>query len=312
MEPLIMVVDDEEPIRRLVSRSLRSHPYRLIESGDGEEALRLGKCHNPDLILLDIGLPIMNGLDVLRQLRKEAATRLVPVIMLTGAAGVDDMVSGLELGADDYITKPFVVSELLARIGSLLRRDSAGVAANPLTRLPGGPTIEEEVGKRIGAGEPFAFFHIDIDRFKSFNDRYGFARGDEVIRKTGSLISEIVRSEGGAQDFIGHIGGDDFVLVCRPDAAPDLAQAIAARFDAIASGFYDPADREEGFVETHDRQGQLSRSRVMTLSMGVVSNLTQTLGHYGRVAALAAEMKELCKKDASRTMSRFAFDRRRG
>lgn len=310
MKPTILVADDEPCMQKMLARAFCSEPYRLVSASNGRDAFDIAAARNPDIILLDIDMPVKNGLDVLRELRQNIKTRMIPVIMLTGHGNVEDEIGSLDLGADDYITKPFTIEELKARIASALRRNALAISVNPLTRLPGNPMIEEEVNRRIQKGTPFAFLYIDIDHFKSYNDAYGFERGDRVIRETADLLLAGVRSNGSEGTFVGHIGGDDFVAIAPPTEAPHLAQTIVSSFDERSSAFYRAADRALGYVNTKCRRGQLQKFPLISLSIGIVTTEQRTLGHYAKVVQLASEMKAYCKSNPAGRLSRFAFDRR--
>jgi diguanylate cyclase (GGDEF)-like protein len=284
----IMVVDDELPVQRVLSRMLDAPARTVITADNGVKALALVAQCKPDLILLDVNMPQKNGWEVLGELRRSPGTRLIPVIMLTSAITAANKVAGLELGADDYMTKPFAAPELRARVEGLLRRHTLDLSANPLTGLPGNPAIAAEVSRRLREKEPFAFFYIDIDRFKAFNDSCGFAAGDHLLIETASLIRTCL-----GEDFVGHVGGDDFVAISGLEEAPHAAQRLACLFDERAPGFAHPALR-----------------RLPTLSIGIVTTQQHAFASYDEVAAVAAEMKAYLKAETGRTLSRFAFDRR--
>lgn len=279
----IMVVDDELPIQRVLSRMLNG-PSRTVIAADGVKAVAMAIERHPDLILLDVNMPQKNGWQVLGELRRCAGTCLIPVIMLTS---VLDKVGGLELGADDYMTKPFDEPELLARVEGLMKRHNLALSANPLTGLPGNPAIEAEVSRRLSVNDPFAFFYIDIDRFKAFNDAQGFAEGDRVLLKTAALIRESL-----GESFIGHVGGDDFAAISGLEEAPYAAQRLASLFDEYAATLTGP-----------DR-------RPITLSIAIVTTEKRTFASYGEVSEIAAELKAYLKSEKKRMLSRFAFDRR--
>ncbi|MBI5238852.1 MAG: response regulator [Elusimicrobia bacterium] len=310
MTQKILVADDEECVRRIIARTLSAMPCQVIMAGDGAQALELAVCEAPDLIVLDVKMPRKDGWQVLRELRDRPGTRAIPVIMLTGCSGLSDEVGGLELGADDYITKPFEAAELRARVASVLRRNRCAVAANPLTRLPGSPSIQEEVERRISARLPFAFLYADLDHFKPYNDVYGYARGDDVIRVAAEVFEAALRTAEAKDAFLGHVGGDDFVMVTEPASAPLVAQNAVSGFDRRVGDFYDVLDLGRGCVEAPDRQGVRRHHPLMTLSIGVVTSERRRLFHYARVVALAAEMKAYCKSRSGTGLSRFAFDRR--
>jgi diguanylate cyclase (GGDEF)-like protein len=311
MNQKILVADDEVSIHRLIARALAASSCDVVAASDGAQALELIDQVHPDLMLLDINMPRKNGWEVLRELRGQAVTSALPVIMLTGYSDLNSEVGGLEMGADDYITKPFQLEELRARIMSVLRRNRIDLTANPLTHLPGSPGIEAEVGRRIKAAAPFAFLYADIDNFKPYNDTYGFARGDEVIRATADLLAESLREAGSKEAFLGHVGGDDFVMLTEPAFAAHAAQHAVTAFDRKAVTFYDADDLSRGCLEAADRQGVRRYFPLLTLSIGVVTTEHRRLFHYGRVVSLAAEMKAYCKSLPPERLSRFAFDRRK-
>lgn len=281
----ILIADDEAPVRRVLRGMLGAPDCRILTAEDGAEALALAATDPPDLVLLDIHMPKLDGWEVLRGLRAGARTCLVPVIMLTSADGLADKVGGLERGADDYVTKPFSLKELRARVEGVLRRHRQSLSANPLTGLPGNPLIEEEVERRIRDANPFALFHVDIDRFKAFNDARGFAAGDGVILETADILREVA-----GDAFVGHIGGDDFSVVCGSVEAPYLAQRIVTRFDE----------------RVRDR---VQAPAPLTLSVGIATTTRRSFMSYHHAAAVASEMKNYLKSQPRR-LSRFAFDRR--
>ncbi len=309
MKQKILIADDDPDVRKLLARALSAEPYELVSVGNGKDARDLASTENPGVIVLDINMPQKNGLDVLRELRRNVSTRMIPVILLTARTSVSDEVSGLDMGADDYITKPFDLDELRARIAGVLRRNQLALSANPLTRLPGSPMIEEEINRRIREKIPFAFLYIDINHFKSYNDAYGFARGDQVIRQTAEVLTDFVGSCAGEGGFLGHIGGDDFIVVCAPREAPHLAQRIVSKFDERAPDFYEIRDRVLGYIQTKNRQSQWQKFPFISLSIGIATTKNRKLNHYAKVVQIASEMKNHCKASAVE-LSRIAFDRR--
>jgi diguanylate cyclase (GGDEF)-like protein len=310
MNQKILVADDEVSIHRLIARALAASSCEVVTASDGAQALELVDREHPDLVVLDVNMPRKNGWEVLRELRRGSGTCALPVIMLTGYGDMDSEVAGLEMGADDYITKPFQLDELRARVMSVLRRNRVDLTANPLTHLPGSPGIEAEVNRRIAAQSPFAFLYADIDNFKPYNDHYGFARGDEVIRAAAQIFVESLRGSRAKEGFLGHVGGDDFVMLTEPTFAAYAAQHAVSAFDRKAVTFYDATDMGRGYIETADRQSRSRRFPILTLSIGIVSTANRALEHYAKVVALAAEMKTYCKSLPMTGLSRFAFDRR--
>jgi PleD family two-component response regulator len=310
-EVRILAADDEPMVHSLLRRALGFPPYRLVSAQNGDEALRAAREERPDLILLDLGMPGKDGRQVLRELRRERHTRTVPVLILSGESGLADKVEGFELGADDYITKPFEVDELRARVKGALHRSQRDLSANPLTRLPGSPALNDELSRLIREDTPFAFHYVDIDNFKAFNDSYGYAMGDFVIQETARLLLEAVTGHGSPEDLVAHIGGDDFALVTRLDAAEGLARFITEEFDRRAPSFYNATDRERGYIESKDRQGNPRRFPFVSLTLAMTDNRRRRILHPARAADLAAEIKRSLKSRPDRRGSAYLMDRRR-
>jgi GGDEF domain-containing protein/CHASE3 domain sensor protein len=178
---------------------------------------------------------------------------------------------------------------------------------SPLTRLPGGIAIENVMKKRIAAKAPIAFCLMDIDNFKAYNDHYGYAKGNDVIQATAAIISESVARYGHDNDFIGHIGGDDYVLITTPDLYPRICQAVIDAFDKTIPGFYDEEDRQRGHILGENRQGQEVKFPLATLSIAIVTNVKRKFKNHLQYGEVAAEMKEHAKTVAGST---FMVDQR--
>lgn len=309
MSAKVLVAEDDGGIRKLMTRALQGRNFVVDTVERGDSALDMARSDSYDLIMLDVRMPGLDGFEVLRRLRDNTLTRLVPVIMVTGMNGLDDEIAGLGIGADDYVTKPFSIDELLARVERLVKRAAEELSASPLTRLPGSPTLEETVRSRVTGREPFALMYMDIDRFKSFNDAYGFEKGDRLLKRFGEVLAESVQEAAPKGGLACHIGGDDFAAVCPPEAAAELAHRLACRFDREVMDFYAPADRERGWVETLDRRRQVVRSPFVTLRIGVATTATRPLTCYAQAAEIASELKNMLKARGG-NLSRFAIDRR--
>jgi DNA-binding response OmpR family regulator len=291
----ILIVEDEDDIARLIAMNLDADGFETHISSSGDDAFDRAVVLRPDLVILDLMLPGVDGVEVCRQLRKDPRTASVGIIMLTARTLPDDRVLGLEVGADDYIDKPFDVQELLARVHSSLRRSRQLRHTSPLTGLPGNFEIEARLDSKIAAGEDFALLHIDLDGFKAFNDGYGFVRGDRAISLTCRVIEQAVSEVCGVGAFIGHIGGDDFVVVCDVNHAGAVSDRIVGGFDAIVGELYDPKDREAGYIELADRTGELRRHPLMSISIGVATTAFRRFSGSAEVAAVAAELKAYAK-----------------
>ena len=190
------------------------------------------------------------------------------------------------------------------------RRARRMLGANPLTFLPGGPAIEEEAAVRIKTGAPLAFFYVDIDNFKAYNDTYGYLNGDNAIKCVAGLLTDLQNDFAGERMFVGHIGGDDFVVMANPARAEELARAIAAGFDAMVPGFYSEADRARGMIVSKDRGGASREFPLMTLTIAIATNEKRVLDHYAKIVDISAEMKRHLKSLKNRTGSIYLKDRR--
>jgi diguanylate cyclase (GGDEF)-like protein len=282
-------------LRKIIQTNLELAGYDVSTAPNGEEALKLLDAMHPDLVVLDVMMPLMDGYEVARRIRRHPANTHVPIIMLTAKSEVEDKLAGFEAGADDYITKPFGPQELLARVRAKIRRVEVDASLSPLTRLPGNLAIEAELRRRIAAGEPFAVLYLDLDNFKAFNDVYGFTHGDEAIQLVASSAVDAVRRRGTAQDFVGHIGGDDFIIVTLPERAEEIAREIIDMFDRDIRKLYNAQDLRQGYIETRDRRGTLNRYPIMSLSIAIVSNEQRSLDNYAQIGEAAAELKRYAK-----------------
>ena len=170
----VLVVDDEEDIRDVLKITLEAEKYEVIEAENGEEALKIIAQKTPDLVLLDYKMPKMDGRTLCNLIKKDLLLAHLPIIMVTGKGEINDRIEGIDAGADDYVVKPFEPKELLARIRMVLRRTKRDLEANPLTRLPGNVAILNELSNCIEKKAPYAVCYVDLDKFKAYNDKYGF------------------------------------------------------------------------------------------------------------------------------------------
>lgn len=303
----VLIIDDDPDIRDVLNLSLSEH-YDISAAANGKEGLEMVHSKNPDLIITDYNMPVMNGPEFLRNLRHDILLRHIPVIMLTGKGEIKDMVDGIESGADDYLVKPFEPETLLARIRMILKRTVRSLDANPLTHLPGNSSIMEECQNRIDAAKPFAVGYADLDKFKIYNDKYGFECGDEIIRALARILIDVTQQFCGTDAFVGHIGGDDFVFICDDDKADAISQKIIDGFDKLSPSFYNDEDRRAGFIMGVDRQGNAIKAALVSISIGVVSNVNQKITHVAQIGEIAAELKKLAK---SVDKSNFQRDQRK-
>lgn len=302
----ILAVDDELDILDLIEATLESE-FIVEKTDTGNTALTKLKEMAPDLLILDYMLPDINGDEICKKIREDNLLMNLPILMLTGKGEVEDKVKGLEAGADDYMTKPFLPQELIARIRMLIRRSSLNLDANPLTRLPGNISINKELENKLNTKEKFAVLYIDIDNFKVLNDYYGFGKGDEIIKETSRILVEALQAKGRSSDFIGHIGGDDFVIITSLDKSEIIAKEIIDKFDNFSPSFFDTKDREKGYIEAKNREGETNKFGFTTISIGVITNQDKDFTHVAQISSRGAELKSLAKKFPK---SKYIFDRR--
>ena len=296
IKPRVLLVDDDPDILDVLEITLSEENFEISKAHDGEEAMRIIKSKPLDLVLLDYNMPRMNGREVCMQVKKDILLRHLPIIMVTGRGEVEDKVGGIDAGADDYMVKPFEPKELLAHIRMILRRTEIDLEANPLTRLPGNVSIMNELQRRIEKKTLFAVCYIDLDKFKSYNDKYGFEHGDEVIRETARILIQVAQQVGNPDDFVGHIGGDDFVIVTIPATVDSLCKAIIEEFGNKTPSFYNETDRTNGYIVAFDRQGKEQRIPLLSVSIGVVTNEFRKIEHVAQVGEIGAELKSYAKK----------------
>ena len=290
-KPRILVAEDEPHLREVLRFQLESAGFEVIEACDGEQAVAKANDFIPDIALLDVMMPNVDGYEACRRLRASFVTRHIPIIMLTAKTAVSDKIHGLEGGANDYMTKPWQARELVARISRALEWSRQQRSASPLTGLPGNLSINEEINRRLGLDEPFAMLQIDIDSFKAFNDQYGYARGDQAIQRLAQIVAEASQRHGGVDNFLGHIGGDDFVILTAADHAEELGEEIIAEFNRTVGNLYDKFDRERGYVEVRNRLHNLERFPLMSLTIAMVSTERMPVSHLAQLIDIAQELK---------------------
>ncbi len=297
MSEKVLIIDDEVGNLEVLQARLRANNFDVITCDDPIEGLRLAEAEEPDVILLDINMPKMNGLEVCRKLKGNYATSHIPVVLLTCMDELSYKLEGFEGGADDYLVKDQLdYRELAARIRSVLRRVRQSRAANPLTGLPGNDEIIRVITEAIKSKKPFSVAYVDIDNFKPYNDLYGFSKGDQVILFVSRVLREALRVYGAPGDFLGHIGGDDFVMVGDPYKMRGVA---AAAVDAVARGapkFYAPQDRKTGGIEGLDRHGVRRFFPFFGITVAIVDvDPSRAAVTPDQIATLASRIKKVLK-----------------
>ncbi|MDX9714232.1 MAG: diguanylate cyclase [Dissulfurispiraceae bacterium] len=247
----------------------------------------------PDLLIVDFFHENSAAYAVISDLKSDSIFGQVTVIGLFGES--QEIPDNGILPIDDYIRSLADEKEVFSRIEICLARADRVVETNPLTRLPGNITILKQIQNRIESGDIFAMSWVDVDYFKPFNDKYGFARGDEVLKMLGRLVLNTVRQKQPVGSFVGHIGGDDFVFIVNHEIMEEVAQELIDNFKNIIPTFYDADDRARGYIESVDREGVHRTFPIMGLSIGITHNSDRCFKHYGEMAEVASEMKKFAK-----------------
>ncbi|HEV3406163.1 MAG TPA: response regulator [Candidatus Dormibacteraeota bacterium] len=305
---IALVVDDDDQVLRLVKRVLERAGFECVTVSDGHSAHDAAVEWRPDIILLDLMIGEVTGDDIMAQLRDDFRTRLIPVVVLTARDSLKDKVEHLLSGADDYVTKPFIPEELVARLRAVITRSTTTRGLSPLTGMSGNSDILREISHRLAESERFAVLYPDIDAFKSYNDHYGFLRGDDVIKTLATIILEVLEERHSNHHFAGHVGGDDFVILTEPTLAESIAEDITRRFDAAIPALYDPPDRDQGWIESEERSGNILRTPLVSVSIGIVIAEPGSYASPAAVAARASEVKGVAKRMPG---SKWVLDRRR-
>jgi len=265
----ILVVEDDVDISNMLRIYFDSQGYEVWVAPRGQEALDICRRKLPNIIVLDIMLPDIDGYEVCRRLRGNLRTSHIPILFLTQRDERSDKIAGLELGADDYITKPFDIEELKWRVQNALRRATYESLTSPTTGLPSGKLIEEQL-KQLMRRNGWTILYVGINDFEPFNEVQGFVAGDDVLRFVAMLLTELVNEMGTANDFIGHVGGDDFILITTAEKAPLLRKQLIERFKAQVGTFYSFRDREKGSMTIREADGSEREASLMSLAIGVV------------------------------------------
>lgn len=290
----ILVVEDERSIARLLKETLEIEGYQTVTVLNGEDAIQFALRETPQLIILDVMLPGMGGYEVLQRLREHPKSMHIPIIVLSAYSTISDKVHAFELGVDGYITKPFNNEELLACVRRQLSRIQE-TSLSPLTRLPGGVQLERALSYKLNSFEPWSVLYLDLDNFKPFNDVYGFLAGNNVILLLGQICQRVVQEYGNPDDFVGHVGGDDFVIVTSPDRTKTLCRHILDRYKRESVTFYRKEDLERGSICGVDRRGCPYEFPLVSVSIGVVTNPPRSTCSIEDIGTLAAEAKRRAK-----------------
>ena len=289
-KPRLLVVEDDNDIANMLQIYFSGQQYDVDVASRGDEALERTRQVMPHLIILDIMLPDIDGYEVCRRLRTTARTSHVPVIFLTQRDERSDKLKGLELGADDYIVKPFDIVELKWRVQNAIARSERESLTDPLTGLPAGRLIEDQLRKAIRK-TGWAYMDIHIDHYAPFKEVYGFIAGNDVLRYTAMMLGEVVDQAGTVDDFIGNSGGENFVIITSEMAAPGIRQALKTKFPEEILIHYNFIDRQQGYLQATGSGGQPEKQPFMNLEIGTVSPTKYQFADIREITELAAEAR---------------------
>jgi len=305
-QKVFLITPDQDLVNLL--RSLwTSDEMEWVHFTRGRAAIETLFNEPPDLLIVDQNLPDLLGGEVASLVKSENVYRQLPVILCLSP---EDLAKGVDFGSiecDDFLLAPYDGEEIKSRVCLTLSRAMRSLDANPLTKLPGNTSIIQRIQELIDRKEDFALAYVDLDYFKSFNDKYGFSRGDEVLLMTARVIVNIIRSFPRAKTFVGHVGGDDYVFITPPEIIEDACQRVIKSFDDIVPHFYDGDDKAQGFIRSTDRQGVVRDFPLMAVSIAVVVNQDGRLKHFGEASAIAGALKKKAKENPK---SCYVVDRR--
>ena len=302
----ILIADDNKTFCAGMKEIFTKQGYDVITAADGQEAIDLALSKNPDLIMLDYKMPRKNGFEAAQELRSYPSLTNIPIIIFTGNENKDIKMKGLSLDIDDFIMKSVDEDEMVARVKLVIKRNLQRIDVNPLTKLPGNPSIQARIEKEINSGRKFALVYADLNNFKEYNDAYGFKAGDLILLKTAEIIVNAARKFD-KEAFIGNIGGDDFVAITGFDAAQSVADEIVSGIQKHAPDFYDEVDRARGAISAVNRKGEKQSFPLLSIAISVVHNNLKPLTSYAQVSYIATELKHYAKSWGGNFI---AFDRR--
>lgn len=295
------------PIPERIEEWIRAKECTPVHQCDRAVVESIAFRNPPHMVIIDADHAGDDGLQLCGALKADPFTAVSPVAVLLADHTPETVAAWFAQGADEVITSLFQVDEQMSRLEGLLRRTERNVSVHPSTRLPGTNEIERAIRENIEGNNIFAVCYADLDHFKEFNDRYSYRDGDRVIFLLSRILSDVARSVCARDGFVGHIGGDDFIMVIPLDVVQEVCGQIVSIFDTLIPYQYNDQDRRAGYFFGRDRRGQLYRVPMMTLSIGIVTNQHRQFVHPARASELATEMKSYAKTLPG---SVFVVDRR--
>ncbi len=305
----ILVLSADPTLGRLFAAAFTPAEAEVTILCQGRGAVEALFTDPPDMLVVDAALADIPGPTLVTMVKSENVYRQLPVALIMDEAALTPDIDWCAVEVDELLTRPLTSAMLRARVTLALARATRSLDANPLTKLPGNTSIIGRIQDLIDRQQDFALAYADLDYFKSFNDKYGFSRGDEVLMMTARIIVNTVRSVGGPTAFVGHVGGDDFVFILDIDRVEEACRAVVASFDGIVPHFYDADDRDRGFIQSVDREGNRRSFPLMAISIAVVFNRDGRLKHFGEASQTAMTLKKKAKENPK---SCYVLDKRQG
>ena len=304
----ILIISSDKNLRDVLNFCFDGWGYEVFLRNSLSADINLIKKMSPDVIVVDVQAAGESQLEICRVLKGDFATALIPIITIIKKRQLRQQLLNIRQGIDDYLINPPDPLDLRIRIEMAIKRSQYSFHSNPLTGLPGGRLIEETLRDRVKQGSTFSFGHMDIDNFKCFNDVYGYLKGDRVIKQTAYMLYTTIGKFGNPNDFIGHIGGDDFVFITTLDKHKQICQNFILMFDKIIPFHYSPEDRKRGFIITKDRTNKTKEIPLMSLSLALVNKTSASeFKHVVEINERLAEIKRYLKTMPG---SKFMAERR--
>ena len=290
MQGRILFIDDEPEILKAVKFYLEDEDFEVHIAEEGNKAIELAESIQPDLIILDVMMPVMDGIQVCRMLRSRTRTRLIPIIFLTAREAVEDKIQGLEAGGVDYITKPFNNQELMARIKAHIRSSREELSSHPVTGLPGAPSVEREVNRRLQEGDIFTTVFVGIEHFREYREAYGISRGDKLLLCISRLLEDAVAETSDDRGFLGQPSYEEFLFLVSNDRARPICESVIERFEQERLEYYLEQHRQLGELTYYDYRGDLNRAPFVQLAIGGACNANRFVATYAAVAEWGAQV----------------------
>ncbi len=289
----ILCLHEEDYAYDTIRQILSDKGYFVYDYPDANAAFAHIYNEPPDVMVVSTKTPGWE--EFMTRIKNDSVYKHLPLILLTSEKMLTSLLSLPDISCDDFLLYPATPEEVLLRVRLRESYATSNLDANPLTRLPGNYTIMATIQKTIRQKNKSALCYLDLDNFKAFNDRYGFVRGDEAIRMTARIITNVVRRMH-PDSFVGHVGGDDFFFVIPSQVTKECCEQIIQNFDLVIPTLINDEDRVRGYIESKDRKGNPQRFPLLSLSIAVIDLNTTKVEHTGEVSAIAGELKKIVKK----------------